>query len=385
MVRLFSFGTRQSKNAMPFTKAATLFLFLFLSYALPLSAQETHSPVVHSFFLVGDAGEPFVQQHHLGDVLRQQIKKTAGASTLLYLGDNVYPKGLPEVGSTSRETGEMVLTTQADWIKDLHTKGIFIPGNHDWDMWGKHGLAYVKNQQQWIDSLQNANLTFLPKGGCPGPVEIPVNEKLLLVILDTQWLLHQWEKPGKEICSAGSIEDVLTLLAEIFERNVDKRIVIAAHHPLISYGEHGGVFGWKGHLFPLTSLHPKLYLPLPIIGSLYVLYRKSFPSIQDIGHRVYKKISVAIQTFLKDHPGSIYVSGHEHALQYIRDGNVHYLISGSGSKVTQVNEKKSAKFARSVCGFIQLSQHLDGTFSVHYFEVDDAVPGGKEIFSAALQ
>jgi hypothetical protein len=370
---------------MVLTIRTSLFAFLLLSNTLHAVGQKTPSPIVHSFFLVGDAGEPYIKDQHLGTVLRQQITHTDGASTVLYLGDNIYPNGLPRVGSPDREKKEAVLKTQASWINGLNTQGIFIPGNHDWDQWGKRGLAYVRNQQQWVDSLNDPNLTFLPKQGCSGPIEISVNEKLTLVILDTQWFLHRWDKPGKEICQVGSTAEAMKLLAEIFHRNKDKRIIVAAHHPLITYGEHGGVFGWKGHLLPLTSLYPKLYIPLPILGSLYVLYRKSFPDIQDTGHPEYAKFVRALQPILEEHAGSIYVSGHEHTLQYSIKANVHYIVSGSGSKVTQVRKKRFARFAKSVCGFVRLSQHDDGTFSIHYFRVDAFVPEGKEIFNASIQ
>jgi hypothetical protein len=378
MKKLFKPGAAVTIRLNPF-----LFLLLFSTgYAY---AQQKSAPIVHSFFLVGDAGEPYIKDQHLGDVLRQHMATTEGTSTVLYLGDNIYPNGLPEAGSPARKKKESVLRTQMSWIKGLNTQGIFVPGNHDWDQWGKRGLLYVRNQQQWVDSLKDTNFTFLPKQGCPGPVEIPVNEKLTLVILDTQWFLHQWEKPGTETCQAGSTAEAMKLLNEIFERNKDKRIVIAAHHPLITYGEHGGVFGWKSHLFPLTSLFPKLYIPLPVLGSLYVLYRKSFPDIQDTAHPEYKNFIRAIQPMLEEHAGYIYVSGHEHALQYSIKANVHYIVSGSGSKVTQVRKKRFAKFAKSVCGFVQLSQHADGVFSVHYFRVDAVAPEGKEIYKASIQ
>jgi len=40
-------------------------------------------------------------------------------------------------------------------------------------------------------------------------------------------------------------------------RNKDKKILFAAHHPLRSYGPHGGYYTWKQHIFPFTDLPEK--------------------------------------------------------------------------------------------------------------------------------
>ena len=358
-------------------------VFLLVWNSAPLCAQQ--SPVVHSFFLVGDAGEPFIKDQNLGKVLREHVLKAGAASTVVYLGDNIYPAGMPATGSHSRARSEGTLETQIGWIKGLSAKGIFIPGNHDWDHWGKDGLQRVIQQQQFIDSLKDENFTFLPQQGCPGPVEIAVGDKVLLVILDTQWFLHQWEKPAEDgPCDAKTTAEVLASLSDLFQRNYGKRIIVAGHHPLITYGEHGGVFTLKDHLFPLTGAKPNLYVPLPVIGSLYPLYRKFFGHIQDTAHPLYKELSNAIQELLKQYPGSIYIAGHEHALEYIVKDSTHYIVSGAGSKVTHVRKKGYAKFAKSVKGLVKMTVHENGEVSVHYIQADETFPEGNEVFTTLI-
>ncbi len=84
----------------------------------------------------------------------------------------------------------------------------------------------------------------------------------MLVILDTQWFLHPGNKPGEESsCDAKTPAEALLLLNDIFIRNPSKRIILAAHHPLITYGEHGGVFTLKDHLFPFTALISEAVCP----------------------------------------------------------------------------------------------------------------------------
>src|SRR5690606_21471202 len=121
---------------------------------------------------------------------------------------------------------EKTLRTQVDWLKGLDVEGIFIPGNHDWVQGGRRGWRQVTNQQAWIDSLNDSRIMFLPRDGCPGPVEIKLSDKATMVIIDTQWFLHPWEKPGEDSeCEAKTPGDVFLMLNDIMARNADKRVI----------------------------------------------------------------------------------------------------------------------------------------------------------------
>jgi hypothetical protein len=345
-------------------------------------SQRADTAVVHSLFLLGDAGEPYVKDTPLGKVLAEKIRAAGKNSTVLFLGDNVYPRGLPGKHSKRYSEAELPLKTQVAFVKGLNTAGIFVPGNHDWQHWGPKGLEYIKNQQQWIDSLRDDHITLLPRNGCPGPVQISLDAKSLLVILDTQWFLHQWDKPvDSELCGATSTSEVLAMVEDIFRANPGKRIIIAGHHPLVTYGEHGGIFTWKAHLFPLDEITEHLYIPLPIVGSIYPLYRRWFGHIQDTAHPVYKEFSKALQRMMREYPGSVYVAGHEHALQYILKDNTHIIVSGSAAKTEYVKKKDAALFAEDVKGFVKVSIRQNGAMSVNFFQVDENFPDGRPVYS----
>lgn len=284
---------------------ARILTAICLSFLLsPVLAQHVQEEVLHTLFLIGDGGEPYVKDGPLGKALSEKIRSTVGNSTVLFLGDNVYPRGLPDKESVKYALAESALRTQVEFIHGLNAKGIFIPGNHDWQHWGKNGLEYIRNQQQWIDSLKDQRITLLPQNGCPGPVQVSLGAKTVLIILDTQWFLHQWDKPkDTELCNATTTSEVLTMVEDIFRSNPGKRIIIAAHHPLITYGEHGGIFTWKAHIFPLEEITDYLYIPLPVLGSIYPLYRRWFGHIQDTAHPVYKEFSKALRRIMSLYPG----------------------------------------------------------------------------------
>jgi predicted phosphodiesterase len=332
-----------------------------------------------TLYLIGDAGEPTVKDVSYKKTLRQQLQENKDHA-VVFLGDNVYPKGMPALGAPSRPRAESILQSQIMLAGDGQSPVYFIPGNHDWKRGRKEGWGYITNQQQWFDSLENSNVHFLPEGGCPGPEEVSLSGNLTLVILDTQWPLHPWDKPeGPESpCGAKSVADVITQLDDILHRNKGKRVVIVGHHPIFTYGEHGGVFTLKEHLFPLTDIQKNLWVPLPGIGSVYPLYRKIIGNIQDTSHPVYKEFTSAMTRLLKQYPETVYASGHEHTLQYCWKDNVHYVVSGAGSKATFVRKKGNARFVYSGVGYARIRVKHDGAATLEYFN------GTELLFSQEL-
>ena len=54
---------------------------------------------------------------------------------LVFLGDNIYPSGLPPEGAEAEERSEAErrILAQIDVALETATPTIFVPGNHDWD------------------------------------------------------------------------------------------------------------------------------------------------------------------------------------------------------------------------------------------------------------
>jgi hypothetical protein len=357
---------------------------LLLIASLSTVAQDSLR-MVHSLFLIGDCGEPYVQNDPMGTTFLKALSESPTPRTTIYLGDNVYPKGFPAKGHRLRSESEFIMESQVRFAGATDSRTIFIPGNHDWEHWGRDGFQYILNQQAWIDSLNNPRVTLLPRDGCPGPIEVKVTERVVLVIIDTQWLIHQWDKPGEESsCDAKTLDDVLAQLDDILYRNRNKRVIVAGHHPLITYGEHGGIYPFKTHLFPLLELSDHLYVPLPVIGSVYPLYRKWFGHIQDTKHPLNRQFAEGIQKVLAVYPGTIYVSGHEHALEHIVKNQTHMIVSGSGAKVEMVKKKDYALYANAVRGFVKAEIFEDGSVVLRFIQVDNSVPDGKQVYSTTV-
>ena len=108
------------------------------------------------------------------------------------------------------------------------------------------------------------------------------------------------------------------------------------------------IYSLKQYIFPFTDLKPNLYIPLPVIGTIYPIVRGVFGVPEDLKHPAYANMIRDVQKVAKTHPNLIFVAGHEHNLQLIKDSSYNYIVSGSGTKSTRVSKSKKAPFTYSV-------------------------------------
>ncbi len=213
------------------------------------------------------------------------------------------------------------------------------------------------------------NVKFRPEDGCPGPVEVSISEDVVLLIMDSQWWIHQYDKPGIESdCPYKTKEEVLHQIDDILSRNSKKLVLFATHHPFKSYGIHGGDFGWKQYIFPLTDMWPKMYLPLPF-GPIYPIARGFFGTPQDLNHPAYASMINEVSKVIRKYPNVIFVSGHEHNLQLIKDSSYNYIISGAGTKKTRVSKSKHSPFGAAENGFATLEISTNKNVKVDFYTV----------------
>ncbi|MFY0653541.1 MAG: BamA/TamA family outer membrane protein [Cyclobacteriaceae bacterium] len=358
-------------------------LFL-ISFLIPQAVLAQTPQKIHSIFLIGDAGEPKYAPENL-KVLKKQLHEARENSTLIFLGDNIYPKGLGDDEDPERAEQEKKLIDQLEIAKGFGGNTYVIPGNHDWAKGKREGWQHVLNQQKYVREYLEDNNAFQPNDGCPGPTEFELSEGLWLIIFDFQWLLHKFDKPQEESsCEFKNPVEVLQAIDDMLEKHKDERVILASHHPLYSYGLHGGRYPLKDHIFPLAEAVDGLYIPLPGLGSIYPLYRSTIGNIQDIPHPKYKAIRNTIEGYLKEHKNAVYVAGHEHSLQHITKDRVNYIVSGSGSKTTHVVKGRHSQFSASKTGFSRVDYYADGSMTSEFWVADAENPEGKKVHSSRL-
>jgi hypothetical protein len=360
---------------------------LFLVGGPPVSAQRPAVPrgddsVKLRVVLVGDAGALVKGKSMVLDAMKATVKPD-NRTVLIYLGDNLYDAGLPDETYTSYSSIKAALDSQINILKGTKAKGFMIPGNHDWENGGVRGLETIIRQQRYVDLHGDGQVEFFPKRGCPGPVEIPLGDDVVLIVMDSQWWIHDNDKPGIESdCENKTQDEVISELDDILNKNFNKLILLATHHPFKSNGPHGGYYTFKQHLFPFTEMRENLYIPLPVVGSVYPIARSVFGTPQDIKHPNYTNMINRIMESVKAHPHVIMMHGHEHTLQLLKDSSYNFIVSGAGSKTQRVSPGRNAEFVARQLGFACLDVLKNKTVRVNFFTLDPGHPDSvKHAFS----
>ncbi len=311
--------------------------------------------IIHSFYLIGDAGNSTLgsSSEALKD-FNTELNKASENSTALFLGDNIYPKGMPKKDEEGRAFAEHQLNAQTEAVKDFKGQTIFIPGNHDWY---NNGVKGLKRQEKYIEDILGKN-TFLPENGCPIK-KIDISEDIVLIIIDTQWYITDWDKHPNlnDACEFKTRDRFIEEFENLIKKTRGKTTIVAMHNPMFTNGPHGGQYDFKSHM-----------TPLPVLGTLKNIIRKtggvSHADQQNMRYREFKKFIV---TLSQENEKVIFVSGHEHSLQYLVENNLHQIISGSGSKITATRNVGSGIFSYGSPGFAILDVFKDGSSAVRFY------------------
>ncbi|MGY5354506.1 metallophosphoesterase [Wenyingzhuangia sp. IMCC45467] len=349
-------------------------LLLFISFTLVMSCatykkqisrhfknwnvNKTSSKEVSNIYLIGDAGDLAAGNKTL-EKLQKELQQENENSTVIFLGDNVYPKGINPKKGISQKDGIAKLNAQLNILKNYKGNTIFIPGNHDW----YYGLDGLKKQEKLVEDSLGKN-TFLPENGCPLEV-VHLNKEVDVIIIDSQWYITDWNKHPKMNDKCDEIktrEKFFVELEGLINKSQNKITLIAIHHPLTSKGTHAGENSFKKHIFPFSN-----NIPMPIVGSIFQTIRKtSGLNPQDLNAYRYNELTKRVSTLAKEHSHLIFVSGHEHNLQYLFKDGIPQIISGAGSKTSPTYLGKEKGFTYGKNGYAKLSiypkKHVDVTF-----------------------
>ena len=294
-------------------------------------------------YLIGDAGSATPETPNIIHLRREVAARSRETAVVVaFLGDNVYEHGLHPPSDPKHEQDVGYLEAQIDIVRGTDAKGVFVPGNHDWGYGDERGAGQIRRQGEYLAAVAEdgaADVELMPSAVCPGPDTMSVGESVLLVMLETDLWLRS-DQPGSD-CDNRSTDDALTSLATVLRENgedEDRYVMILAHHPLETYGQHGGYFGTRDQFFPGVNLWKYLYIPLPF---LYPIARNSGISSQDMSNSKNKRMRAGFAAALEDAPTQplVWAAGHDHNLQVFEGGeyNIEYhLVSGAGSRLTNV-------------------------------------------------
>jgi len=344
--------------------------------------------VSESVFLIGDAGAPAlppadapdptalvdpVLRALASDVAARVAELGADRTAVVVLGDNVYPAGMPPVGAKGHGRAARILDAQIAAIGEA--RGLFTLGNHDWDQGGEHGWALARAQVDYLGA-RGPNVAVHPPDTCAGPDVVAFGDHLQLIFFDLWAAMYQIEHPdgpqGHCTPRAGE-ERVARAVDAVLGDTGERRAVLVNHAPMLTSGPHGGYFPWREHLFPLRMLNRNLWIPLPVVGSLFPLARLLGVTDTDVMSASYRNyINSAKQLFSPGHP-TLVAAGHEHSLQvHVDPTGVFHAVSGAGSagKVDYVRDMKSDLMALAAPGYMRLDAYEDASLRLNVLALD---------------
>ena len=317
-------------------------------------------------FLVGDAGMAQLESSPLLLTLRREVDQWSqrlgreGAVTVLYLGDNVYPRGLRDSNTPEFPLDSAILQSQLDVMtaentRQLKTTAVFIAGNHDWGhLTGAAGRDRLFNMASFIarrSRLANFQGTLLPRPGDATVARFDVGRHIRLLLIDSAWWLLEANLADKQRFIAHMERELA---------NTEGRaIVIAAHHPWSSGSSHGGIIPfWK------------------TIGLRWLLNRTG-TTLQDINSLPYRALRNQLNDLFTKHGAPLlWAGGHDHNLQVMKGTLANEprfdIVSGAGSKTSLVAPIPSTMFARAEPGFMRLVAMKNGNIDLFVVSAPDS-------------
>ena len=297
------------------------------------SPAEIDKTIVESIIFAGDGGNPSPAAFNL---LTRESALLPERTRVIFLGDNVYMRGIPSEGSPNYQEALTKLNIQIDSITSAGARPYFIPGNHDWDNSGPDGLNSVRRQSAYVERKLGKG-SFLPGSGCPGPAVVFNDSFFKVVALDSEWWLRTGRKPvqPEDGCTIAtedgvinSLKNELKLPPAAVPPETRQFTIFTSHHPLESDGPHG-------------------------YGS---------NCGQNAGCPAYAAMKKRLLSAFSGQEPLICAAGHDHILQIIKDrpGCGYYVTSGAMSQPTAVKARDGSVYASAELGFIRLDRHDDG-------------------------
>lgn len=342
-------------------------------------------PLKYSAYLLGGFGDKKKNMSpEVFSILNKQIEEADTNHITIFLNDDVYGKGLPDEADTKRKSAEEKIDAKLEYLKNDKGRILFIPGDEVNVKKKKKRADNALRAQHYVENKLKRNNIFLPSDDCPGPMEITLTEDLIVVPLNTSYWLREKDERNNN-CKIKNFGEWIGEVKDVLDNNQRKNILVPGHHPLLNAGNHGGFYSLKQHLFPLTELNKNLYVPLPVIGSLYVFFRSGIGTNGDIAHPRYKMLRKNLLKTIREYNNVVYASGHENNLQYFKYNKLDFIITNSRKDVSHAARINRAYFTDAEKGIAKLSYLQNGEVWLEMFVPDKDIPQGKVAYRKRLK
>jgi hypothetical protein len=271
---------------------------------------------------------------------------------LWVLNGDIFPTGTNEDQISQWQSKANSLLDQFPQLQILISQG-----DRDWDDSGKSGWNKIQLLEKVLLRGKHDRFHLFIERGCPGPWTFSVSPLLEVVVINSQWWNHPFEKPipSTNTCEVADTDIFIEELEEVLDESKNKNILILSHFPLKSLGNYGG-------RFPLAS-----HLILPVVGSAIVGFHQNVGTRKDIGNAQFDAFRHKLDGVLQNYSSMVFASAHELNHSILKDGNNFHINSGAMDGGHFVASSNRALFSSSQSGFMEISYQKDGEVSYQFY------------------
>ena len=271
---------------------------------------------------------------------------------LWVLNGDIFPSTAGEQQVSQWQTKANTLLDQFPQLQLLISQG-----DRDWDDSGKSGWGKIQSLEKLLLRNKHERFHLFIEKGCPGPWTFSFSPLLEVVIINSQWWNHPFEKPitSTNACEIADTDIFIEELEEILDESENKNVLILSHFPLESLGNYGG-------RFPLAS-----HLILPVVGSAVVGFHQNVGTRKDISNAQFDAFRHKLDGVLQNYSSLVFASAHELNHSILKAGDNFYVNSGAMDHGHYAASSKGALFTSSQSGFIEIAYKDDGEVNYQFY------------------
>ncbi len=311
-----------------------------------------------SYFLLGNTGSKKSGiNNELFRFLKQKLSSAKEDDYFILLGDNVTKNNL----SSPKVLGQ--LDTLSKLILEFKGEGLVIPGEKEWKANGLEGLDDIED---YFEKALGRDNTFEPEKGCPLET-ITVDDHAEIIIVDSQWYIEDWDKRPNinDKCELKTRKQFIVKLKDKIKKARHKNVLLLIHHPLLTNGIHGGRLP-----FSIAYSPSRQNGFIPGIGTMWALLRSEGGiSRQDRYNPLMNELMSEIKMSALEVQRMFILSAHENSLQYIEDGNIRQIISGTTSSSEAASLGRNGVFSSGKPGFAELKLYENGLSEIYFYTI----------------
>ena len=350
----FDLTLRNQANGMNFIKSSLIVVTVFL---LNDHCGITQNLDVHHLYCLGNLAD-IEDKSIVSNALAILLEENPDQSSVLFLGDFV--DGL--ITNLNQEQVTADLRTLFEISQQFPgTKFFAMQGDRDWDHSRNGGWANAKLLEDIVEDFDFENVEWVNDKGCPGPKLLDLADYAKVIAINSQWWNHPFRKPTPESidCKISTKEGCYEELEDFLLENNNSHIAIAAHFPILSYGNYNGYFSALDWL-----------KPFPVIGSFLKSYRQNIGESYDLINSNFSVLRDKLLEVNEISQSLIFLSGHEHNTQIIRSGENFHINVGLGDQQPFVRKHRDLLYQNSSNTIVRISFYRNGTSRTRVIDIN---------------